>query len=136
MNSNGENEWNVSFSRITFLQRILDTHTNVAVLSRHDDIVFEILRIRQQDRLTIVCVDPYTASLELVMRIVHAFPEVKVIFIGGKWAGSTKEAYEFCQERRIGIYNAGEIAGGLSKDIYWNYEKIDDEGNSTKSVRA
>src|SRR5271166_3518074 len=38
---------------------------------------------------------------------------VKVIFVGGKWAGYTREAYDFCQERQIGIYNAGEIAGGL-----------------------
>jgi hypothetical protein len=136
MTNNGENNWGVSFSRITFLQRILDSHRNVAVLGRHDDIVFEIQRIQQQDKLTVVCVDPYTASLELVMRIVQAFPEVKIIFVGGKWAGYTQEAYDFCQERQIGLYNAGEISGGLHKDAYWNYEKIDDKGNSTKSIRA
>jgi hypothetical protein len=136
MSGNGDNAWGVSFSRITFLQRILDTHTNVVVLDRHDDIVFEIQRIRQQDNLTIVVVDPYTASLELVMRIVQAFPTVKIIFVGGKWAGYTKEAYDFCQERKIGIYNAGELAGGLHNDAYWAFEKIDDKGNPTKSIRV
>lgn len=136
MSGNGKNDWGVSYSRITFLEKILDTHTNVAVLGRHDDIVFEIRRIRQKDELTIVCADPYTASLELVMRIVQAFPTVKIIFVGGKWAGYTREAYDLCQEHRIGIYNAGELSGGLHKDAYWTYEKFDDEGNSTKSIHA
>lgn len=136
MSGNGSNEWGVSFSRITFLQRILDSHKNVAVLGRHDDVVFEIQRIKQGDRLTIVCVDPYTASLELVMRIVAAFSSVKIIFVGGKWAGYTQEAYDFCQARRIGIYNAGELAGGLHKNDYWTYEKLDDEGHPTKSIHA
>jgi hypothetical protein len=106
------------------------------VLSRHDDIVFQIQRVRQQDQLTVVCVDAYTASLELVMRVVQAFPTVNIIFVGGKWAGYTQEADDFCQERQIGIYNAGELAGGLHRDAYWTYEKFDDEGNSTKSIRA
>lgn len=136
MGANGENDWGVSYSRITFLQRILDTHANVAVLDRHDDIVFEIQRFKQDDKLTIICVDPYTASLELVMRIVQAFPLVNIIFVGGKWAGYTQEAYDFCQQRKIGIYNAGELAGGLHKNAFWDYEKIDDEGRSTRSVRA
>ncbi len=84
MSGNGQNDWGVSYSRITFLERILGSHTNVGVLARHDDIAFEIRQIRQQDQLTVVCVDPYTASLELVMRIVHAFPTVNIIFVGGK----------------------------------------------------
>lgn len=134
MSGNGQNDWRVSYSRITFLKRILDTHTNVAVLGRHDDIVFEIKRRRQGDQLTVVCVDVYTASLELVMQIVQAFPTVNIIFVGGKWAGYTQEACDFCKERRIGIYNAGELSGGLHKDSYWAYEKFDDHGNSTKSV--
>lgn len=136
MSNNGQNEWGVSYGRITFLERILATHPNVATLDRHDDIVFEVQRNQQGDELTVVCVDPYTASLELVMQIVQAFPTVDIIFVGGKWAGYTQEAYDFCQERRIGIYNAAEIGGGLHKDAYWSYEKVDEEGNPKKSIRA
>lgn len=136
MSNNGKNDWGVSYSRITFLQQILDTHPNVEVLGRHDDIVFEIRRKREGDELTVVCIEEYTASLELVMQVVQAFPSVKIIYVGGVWNGYTQEAYDFCQEHQIGLYNAGELAGGLHKKTYWNYEKRDKEGNPTKSVRS
>jgi hypothetical protein len=136
MSGNGANDWDVAYSRITFLERVLSSHPNIASFSRHDDIVFEIHRRQQGDRLTVVCVDPYTASLEFVMRVVTEFPSVNIIYVGGKWAGYTQDAYDFCQQRKIGIYNAGELAGGLQKDAFWRYEKFDSDGNSTKSVRA
>jgi len=136
MTSNGANTWGVTYGRIMFLQKILETHPNVIIINRHDDIVFDIERIKQQDNLTIICVDVYTASLEMVMRVVQSFPKINIIFVGGKWAGYTQEAHDFCEERKIGIYNAGEIAGGLHKDEYWTYEKFDDEGNSTKSIHV
>jgi hypothetical protein len=134
MGNNGKNDWGVSYSRITFLEKILQTHRNIAILDRHDDIVFEVQRKIQDDALTIVCVDAYTASLELVMRIIATFPSTNIIFVGGKWAGYTKEAHDFCRERHVGIYNAGELSGGLYKDDFWTYEKFDDKGNSTKSI--
>jgi len=135
-NGNGANDFGVSFGRIMFLQQVLSTHSNVTVLGRHDDIVFDIRRNRQGDVLSVVCVEAYSASLELVMRVVQTFPEVAVIFVGGKWNGYTREAYEFCEEHKIGIYNAGEIAGGLHSDSFWNYEKLDDEGNLARSIKA
>jgi len=133
---NGENDFGVSYGRIMFLQQILETHRNVAQLSRCDDIVFEVKRRKQEDHLSIVCVDEYTVSLELVMTVVQTFPRTNIIFVGGKWNGYTSEAFDFCQEREIGIYNAGEIVGGLHKDDFWTYEKLDDDGNPTKSVKA
>jgi len=135
MSGNGTNAWGVSYSRITFLQTILDSHKNVSFLGRHDDVIFEIQRLKQGDRLTVFCIDAYSASLELVMRILAAVPSTNIIFVGGKWAGYTQEAYDFCVERHVGIYNAGELAGALWKDAYWTYEKFDDEGHSTKSIK-
>jgi hypothetical protein len=134
--SNGVNEFGVTFGRIMFLQKILETHRNVLILDRHDDIVFEIQRYKQNDRLFVVCIDEYTCSLESVMRVMQKFPKTNVIFVGGKWNSYTKEAFDFCQSIKIGIYNAGDISGGLREDAFWSYEKLDDEGNSTRSVKA
>ena len=134
MSSNGQNAWGVSFSRIMFLDRILRQHPNVEVLERHDDVAFEVRFKRGDRQTTVVCVDPYTASLELVQRVIDSFPNVGIIFVGGKWAGWTQEAYGYCQERGIGIYNASGMTGALHKGEFWNYVGTDSDGNSTNSI--
>lgn len=133
---NGENDYGVSFGRIMFLDKILRSHTTIAVRSRHDDIIFEVERLDQGDHLTVACLDTYVASLEIVMRVTEEFPNTNVIFVGGKWNGYTQEAYDFCKERNIGIYNAGEFAGGIHRKDFWSYEKFDEDGNSLKSVKS
>lgn len=133
---NGSNTWDVSFSRITFLERILRQHRNVEVLCRHDDIAFKILLKSSGLVVEVVVVDPYTASLDLVQRLIDAFPEIRIIFVGGKWAGWTQEAYDYCQARSIGIYNAGGISGALQREEFWAYVGKDSDGNSTNAIRA
>jgi len=132
---NGENAYGVTFGRISFLQKILESHDNVHVTGRHNDIVFEIDRSRPKDHLTIVCIDTYTASLEQVMRIVSDFPSTNIIFVGGKWNGYTQEAFDFCKEKKIGIYNAGEISGALYRSEFWDYEKFDEEGETLRTIK-
>ncbi|RVG28639.1 hypothetical protein [Sinorhizobium meliloti] len=116
--NNGKNDFDVTFGRISFLQKILEGHENVTILSRHDDIVFEIERSEQGDQLSIVCVDEYSASLEVVMRVVNQFPETNIIFVGGKWNGYTDEARTFCKENGIGIYNAKGLSGALREQAF------------------
>lgn len=135
MSGNGSNAWDVSYSRITFLERILRQHPNVEIIDRHDDIAFSIRFKRGGRLIDVVVVDPYTASLDLVQRVIDAFPNVGIIFVGGKWAGWTKEAYEYCQARSIGILNAGGMMGALHKDDFWTYVGVDSDGNSTNAVR-
>ena len=134
MPANGENAWGVSYSRITFLERILRQHPNVDILGRHDDIAFTIRLTRGGREIDVVVVDPYTASLDLVQRVIDAFPNVGIIFVGGKWAGWTQEAYDYCQARGIGIFNAGGMAGALHKGDFWTYVGVDSDGNSTNAI--
>lgn len=134
--NNGENSYGVSFGRIMFLQKIIESNDYAVITSRHDDIVFEVNRPQFGDHLSIVCIDTYTASLEVVMRIVADFPKTSIIFVGGKWNGYTKEAFDFCLSKKIGIYNAGEISGGLYRKDFWNYEKFDDDGQTLRSLKA
>lgn len=133
--NNGKNDYDATFGRIMFLQRILEAHADVTIRSRHDDIVFEFERPGQGDHLTVVCLDEYTVSLETVMRVVAEFPDTNVIYVGGKWNVYTREAFEFCEKRNIGIYNAGELAGGLYRKNFWSYEKFDEDGNSLRSIK-
>lgn len=135
MSGNGANEWGVEFSRITFLERILRQHLNVELLGRHDDIAFTIRFGRGSREIDVVVVDPYTASLDLVQRVIDGFPNVGIIFVGGKWAGWTQEAYDYCQEREIGIFNAGGMAGALHRGDFWEYVGVDSNGTSTNAIR-
>lgn len=119
MADNGNNEYGVTFGRIMFLQRIIEGHTNVVAFKRHDDLAFDVERIEQRDTIQLVCVDQYVLSEALARQIVSDFPEVDIIFVGGKWNHSTTPASEFCQSKKVGIYNAGNINAGLLKTKYW-----------------
>lgn len=134
---NGKNDFGVAFSQIMFLKKILETHENVIILSRHDDIVFEISRGKQMDELTVVCVDAYSVSEELVTRVVSSFPTVNVIYFGGKWNGATSEARDFCKARHIGLYNAGELALALRHEDFGRGLKWDSgQGSRADSAEA
>lgn len=120
MSNNGSNDWGVEWCNIQFLERILNSHDNIIIESRHDDIIFEVVRRRQGDNLRIVCINKYSVSVSDVMRAMDEFGPINVIYYGGKWNGHTSEAEALCNENRIGIYNAGGLAPALRRDRYWN----------------
>lgn len=134
--NNGSNDFGVPFSSIMFLERVLTSHENVRMLARHDDIVFDINRPVQGDNLTIVCVNAYSVSLELVERVVAAFPDTNIIYFGGKWNGATGEATEFCKERNIGLYNAGTLAPALRNRDFGADQKRNDRDNPQNGTSA
>lgn len=119
MGDNGGNAYDVTFGRIMFLQRIIDGHGNVERFKRHDDLAFDVTRVEQGDTIQIVCVDEYTLSEAMAQRIVRDFPEVGIIFVGGKWNRPTAESKAFCRARKVGVCNAGDINAALTKTRYW-----------------
>lgn len=129
MTNNGHNNWNVSFARIAWLEKLIQTHGNTLVLSRHDDIVFEVDRKRQSDRISIICLYQYTMGITAVQRVIHEFGKPSIIYIGGGWCGYTKQAKQFCLSERIGLYVSDEMQGALWADNYWGYHKRDQNGN-------
>jgi hypothetical protein len=124
-NRNGTNNWDVPYCDITFFQRILDTHKNIHKSSRHDDILFEVDRIKQGDHLRIFCCRQYSMSDTLVQKALAEFGALDIIYVGGAWNAGTSAAGAYCADQKIGIYNSTEINGALWKDEYWNYQKPD-----------
>src|SRR5882762_10820798 len=114
--NNGSNDWGVAFSHITWFQRLLETHGNITNIDRHDDIVFEVNRVRQSDHLTILSCSEYTMSLTLVQKALSEFANLDMIHIGGGWNSYTSDAKEFCLKRHVGLYNSGEMTRGLWRD--------------------
>lgn len=119
MSDNGDNAYNVTFGRITFLQKIIEGHDNVNSFHRHDDLVFDVTRIKPHDTIQIICVDEYALSEAMAQQVISDFPKTSIIFVGGKWNGSTREATAYCRAKKIGICNAGNINAALSKTRYW-----------------
>ncbi len=127
--TNGANDWGVSFSKITWVERLLRTHENVAELDRQRDIYFTVKRKAQNDSLAVLACDEYAAGMEVVLRALSEFGKIDIIHVGGGWCGYTKEAKDYCIENRIGIYVTDEMSGALWKREYWAYHKRDKDGN-------
>ncbi|MBB3859024.1 hypothetical protein GGQ88_000264 [Novosphingobium hassiacum] len=119
MSENGTNEYDVTYGRIMFLQKIIIGHDNVKSFSRHSDLVFDVDRIKQNDTIQIVCVDEYSLSESLTRKIISDFPDVDIIFVGGKWNNPTGDSLAVCKPKKIGIFNAGSINAAISKTQYW-----------------
>lgn len=119
MSNNGTNNYGVQFSNIMFLNKIITGHKNVRELTRENDIEFAVSRIKQNDIIKILCVDEYVLSESRAQQIVIDFPNVDIIYIGGKWNKSSPEATTYCRTRKIGVYNSGGINGAISTARYW-----------------
>lgn len=125
---NGNNDFGVSFSRISWLGTAIEGHPNVASFTRSDDIFFHIIRA-QGEAIRLVCLDEYACGLTRVRESLDAFPAANFIYVGGNWNGYTSEAKEFCLGAQLGLYNSSEIMGALYRKDFWAYHKRDDNGN-------
>jgi len=119
----------VSFSRISWLDKVLRSHRNVASVDRHDDIIFELERRSSEDHLRLICCDEYALGLLVVQRALAEFSPLHIISSGGNWTGYTPEAKEYCLQARIGLFNSTELNGALWKADFWTYHKVDEDGN-------
>ena len=133
--TNGSNNWNVGFSRISWLENVLRSHKNVASFQRHHDIVFDVRRKKGGD-ISLLCLDEYVLGLTATTQALAEFPGIDIIFVGGTWNKYTPEAKEYCIDSRVGLYNATELNGALWKDEHWGYSYVDDKGNPVYQVRA
>jgi hypothetical protein len=126
---NGDNNWNVRYSHIQWLTRLLNQHTNVESVSRNNDIIFTVKRIQQGDSLKILCLNEYIFSITQLRLILEQFPDVNIIYIGGGWNGYTRDALALAHEQGIGIYVTDYLTGALWSDNYGDYFKRDGKGN-------
>ena len=134
--TNGSNTWGVSFSHISWFQRLLQTHGNVRNVTRSRDLLFELDRVRQRDQLKALCCNEYTMGITSVHRALSEFGRIDVIYIGGGWCGYTEEAKRYCLESKIGLYVTDEMSGALWLDDYWAYHRKDRDGNPVYYFRA
>lgn len=126
--TNGSNSWDVSYSRIAWLEDAVRSHKNVTSFSRNDDIIMKIER-EKGCPITLICLDEYSLGEAGVRRVMQEYPHVNFISVGGNWNGYTPEAKELCLSNQMGLFNSSELAGALFRDDFWNYHKQDRDGN-------
>lgn len=129
MSTNGNNNWGVSYSHISWLEGFLKSHKNIKDIHRHHDLIFDITRVSQGDRLKVFCCNEYTMGLTMIQRAINEFGHIDIIYIGGGWCGYTTQAKDFCNQQKIGLYVTNEMAGAIWKNEYWNYHQKDQDGN-------
>ncbi|MCB9521522.1 MAG: hypothetical protein H6698_07095 [Myxococcales bacterium] len=123
--TNGANSWGVGYSHISWMTNVLSTHNNVREVTRVHDIVFEVERIRPEDRLRILLVNEYVMGLTRVQSALAEFGALNIICVGGKWNGYTKDAEAFCRDQRIGLFATPALVGALNVLCYWNHRERD-----------
>ena len=129
------NDWNVSYSTISFMERALQSHSKVAHFERSKDIVFEITDIDGRV-LKMVLVNEYALGVAAVHRILSEFPGTEYVVTGGNWNAYTREAKDFGRQNDIGIFVIGEFLGALHWTDPKKYVQKDKDGKPVYHHRA
>ena len=129
------NDWNVSYSTISFVEKALESHAKVARFDRSQDIVFEVTRLDGRV-LKMVLVNEYTLGLAAVHRLLSQFPTVEYVVTGANWNAYTREAKDYGRQNDIGIFVIGEFFGALYWDEPKRYVQKDRDGNPLYYYRA
>ena len=103
------NNWDISYSHITFVERALSGHQRVERFDRQRDIVFHIVRKDSLPDVVAALINRYTISLADLINAMAEFPEATCIVTAGDWNGYTQEAKEYGLNNGIGVFNISEF---------------------------
>jgi hypothetical protein len=122
------NDWNVSYSAISFLERALQGHKKVKSFERTQDIVFNI-ELNTGSHIKAVLVNEYSLGLAAVHKALQEFPGVEYIVTCANWNGYTHQAKTYGEENDLGIFVVGEFLGALHWTNPKKYVQKDKDGN-------
>jgi len=113
---NGENDWKVSYSSISWFENALNNHGNVICCSRSRDIFFRVDRKRPSDSLCLLLVNTYTFGVADYYRAKAEFPDLTCIALAGDWDGYTPEAKELTDSMGVGLCVPRDLFAALWKE--------------------
>lgn len=122
------NNWDTSFSHISFMERALKGHQRVGTFQRRKDIAFHIERPEQLPPIVAVLINRYTIGVADIIAVQAEFPEATCVVAPGDWCGYTKEAKEYGLAQGVGVFNTSEFFGALWRSDPKDYVKKDDKG--------
>lgn len=122
------NDWGVSYSSISFVEKVLGGHKKVKSFERINDIQFSITLSNLQD-IEMLLVNEYCLGLATIHRALDEFPGIEFIVTSANWNGYTKDAKEYGIQNDLGVFNIGEFIGALSSASPKDYYQKDADGN-------
>ena len=122
------NNWNTSYSTISFVERALGGHSAIKSFERINDIQFNIER-ESLSNVVAVVIGRYTISLADVIGVMSDFPEATCIVAEGNWCRYTREAKEYGISQNVGVFIMSEFLGALNKKIPNIPAPPDEDGN-------
>ena len=129
------NDWNVSYSTISFVERALRSHSKVVQFKRSKDIVFKITHIDGRV-MKMVLVNEYTLGVAAVHLVLSQFPGTEYVVTCANWNAYTREAKEYGRQNGIGVFVIGEFFGALHWTDPKEYVQKDKDGNPIYHYRA
>lgn len=121
-----ENDWEVSYSSIKFLERVLNNHMCVRHFRRTKDTLFIIHRNRELPLVRALLVNVYTLGLADIFRANDEYPEFDCMVNSADWNHYTNEAKLFGMKNQLGIFTISEFFGALWLMQPYKYAKKDE----------
>jgi len=123
---NGQNNWNVGYSSILFMEQVLTSHSAVASFKRNNDIEFQIVRANGLSELNVVFVDEYYLGEAAAYAIIKEFDGVEVIVNNGTWNLILLDWREFAERTGVVILKVSDFMGAISVEDLRKYVTADE----------
>lgn len=130
------NNWDVTYSAISWVENALGGHAKVATFVRVDDIRFEIVREGRLSPVNALLMNRYVIGVADLVEAMTEFPGINCIFAPGNWCGYTRQAKEYGLEQGVAVFHVGEFMGALWKADFVKYAAKDHKGNPTYAYKS
>lgn len=129
-----QNNWNVSYSTISFLEKVLRGHSKVEDFTRTQDILFEI-ELENGTTHKVLLLNEYTLGVANIAKAIDEFGSVDFILTGSNWNAYTMEAKQYGLDNNIGIFIIDEYIGAINTKDPIKYVKKDHKGRPIYHTR-
>jgi len=133
--ANGSNNWNVSWSAIQFLVRVLSNHTSVASFTRVNDIQFEIVRRGDLSGVNAALIDDYMLGEAKVYALLEAFDGITAVVNNGTWNHIAFDWRDFAKRTGVAVFLVSDFLGALNVNDLTKYVTSDERYEERRKHR-
>ena len=119
--------WASYYGHFKFFEKQMDGHRFVLSWSTDPDhqYVYD-LELKNGNKLRVFACECYSFGSVELDETLDAVGHVDLILINGNWCGYTLEAKRDAQQKKIGVYNIGDLMRALPRKEPWTYLSADE----------
>lgn len=114
--SNGNNDWNVGYGAIRFMEQVLTTHTAVETFERTNDIQFLIRRRKGMTPVNAVLVEQYEFGIASLYAVLQQFRGINVVVNNGNWNQIAFDRNDAFKNTSVIALSMNDFLGALHVD--------------------